>query len=309
VDWDGQDDYVDSDADDADNDDNDDQGSGAEEESGSEEEEEEDEEEDGSEGEDRYACFFLFCVQCDICADTISAPWQSILVNTNTSPLICSPIHSAAFSDEEEEEEEEEHDIAAAVGDSTSNTNTKASAGRAKRPRADLGLLGKGLVAALQASRETGKRQRTDTAHGAQTAANSSGGSTKPTKSAQNKTQSSLPDNFSRVDTDLPDDELRAQFPLFADLKARGGVVDVVLKAGQMLYIPAGWFHEVRSRGAVESCVDGSVDGSVGGSGDQSEYGGHLALNYWFHPPDGASFEAPYTSDFWRKDFEDRMKK
>lgn len=176
-----------------------------------------------------------------------------------------------------------------------------------KRPRADLGLLGKGLLAALQASKEDNnkakkhKKQRTNPAHTAEPASSSSSGggsSAKATKSANAKTPAStLPDNFSQVDTDLPDAELRAKFPLFADLKARGGVVDVVLKAGQMLYIPAGWFHEVRSRGTVESGVD------------ESEYGGHLALNYWFHPPDGASFDKPYTSDFWKKDFEDRMKK
>ena len=31
--------------------------------------------------------------------------------------------------------------------------------------------------------------------------------------------------------------------------------------------MPCGWFHEVRSYG-------------------NSKEGGHLALNYWFHPPD-----------------------
>ena len=46
------------------------------------------------------------------------------------------------------------------------------------------------------------------------------------------------------------------------------------LQAGQMLYLPCGWFHEVRSYG-------------------NSKDGGHLALNYWFHPPDNldTSFE------------------
>ena len=34
-----------------------------------------------------------------------------------------------------------------------------------------------------------------------------------------------------------------------------------VLEAGEMLYMPAGWFHEV------------------------SSVGQHCALNYWFHPP------------------------
>ena len=60
----------------------------------------------------------------------------------------------------------------------------------------------------------------------------------------------------------------------------------MTVNAGEMLYIPAGWFHEVRS---------------VGGGAE-----GHLAFNYWFHPPDGDSFERPYTTDFWQKDWEAR---
>ncbi|CAN0382688.1 unnamed protein product, partial [Hapterophycus canaliculatus] len=33
---------------------------------------------------------------------------------------------------------------------------------------------------------------------------------------------------------------------------------------------------------------------------------GHLAFNYWFHPPDTLSSSAPYESTFWRKDWEAR---
>ncbi len=49
-----------------------------------------------------------------------------------------------------------------------------------------------------------------------------------------------------------------------------------------MLYLPASWFHEVTSYG------------------DQSSEGlGHLAFNYWVHPPSTSDFDAPYTDDFW----------
>ena len=48
--------------------------------------------------------------------------------------------------------------------------------------------------------------------------------------------------------------------------------VECELEAGQMLYLPCGWFHEVRSYGS-------------------SKEGGHLALNYWFHPPDNTDPE------------------
>ena len=52
------------------------------------------------------------------------------------------------------------------------------------------------------------------------------------------------------------------------------------LNAGDMLYLPCGWFHEVQSFGSGEE-------------------GGHLALNYWFHPPDnldcgGQGMHKPY---------------
>ena len=55
---------------------------------------------------------------------------------------------------------------------------------------------------------------------------------------------------------------------------------------GQMLYLPAGWFHE------VTSFSEGPLHST------------HLALNYWLHPPDNldpgpAGFARPYSSSFW----------
>eukprot|EP01062_Namystynia_karyoxenos_P045253 TRINITY_DN33586_c0_g1_i1.p1 TRINITY_DN33586_c0_g1~~TRINITY_DN33586_c0_g1_i1.p1 ORF type:complete len:489 (+),score=90.67 TRINITY_DN33586_c0_g1_i1:72-1538(+) len=53
----------------------------------------------------------------------------------------------------------------------------------------------------------------------------------------------------------------------------------VEINAGELLYLPCGWFHEVTSY-------------SAGGP--------HMALNYWFHPPAAdAPFERPYADDFW----------
>ena len=132
------------------------------------------------------------------------------------------------------------------------------------------------------------------------------------------------PPNFSAVDTSLPLDELAKQYPLYyealtnsrngrkEDVRASVVISDsdssnmnsdihgsaesissdqprsyqVTLTAGQMLFIPAGWFHEVRSTGGGDS--------------------GHLALNYWFHPPDGSDFNKPYLSDFWPNDWRKR---
>ena len=92
----------------------------------------------------------------------------------------------------------------------------------------------------------------------------------------------------SRVDTTLPPKELKNMFPLFDEAKERGAEITVILNAGEMLYLPAGWFHEVQSVGAPPL--------------------GHMAMNYWFHPPDNNQFSKPYCSDFWKKDWEIREK-
>lgn len=90
------------------------------------------------------------------------------------------------------------------------------------------------------------------------------------------------PKSFSRIDTSKDEKEILSKFPEF--VKAKNDMIKVTIKAGEMLYIPAGWFHEVKSKGAT----------------------GHIAFNYWFHPPDQANFNQPYSSDFWKKNFESR---
>jgi lysine-specific demethylase 8 len=49
-----------------------------------------------------------------------------------------------------------------------------------------------------------------------------------------------LTTNSSQVDVDAPD---HTRFPLFGTAQ----YVDCILEAGQMLYIPPGWWHYVRS--------------------------------------------------------------
>ena len=99
------------------------------------------------------------------------------------------------------------------------------------------------------------------------------------------------PNNFSTVPWEVLDDpaELGRHHPLV--LEATAAFCE--LGPGDMLYLPASWFHEVTSRGGE---YDGGDDGG----------GVHLALNYWFHPPDGDSFERPYSTDFWPRDYEER---
>lgn len=109
------------------------------------------------------------------------------------------------------------------------------------------------------------------------------------------------PVNFSRVNTFLLRDpvsrqQLLNEFPQFADAKA----AFCELSVGEMLFLPASWFHEVESFGG--NATDGSE-----GSGASSERG-HLALNYWYHPPDALErFEGPYSSPFWPRDWEMRF--
>ena len=60
--------------------------------------------------------------------------------------------------------------------------------------------------------------------------------------------------------------------------KAR--LAECELAAGEMLYLPCGWFHEV------------------------SSVGFHCAVNFWFHPPDQPVFERPYSAmGFWRREW------
>jgi len=90
-----------------------------------------------------------------------------------------------------------------------------------------------------------------------------------------------VPQNFSAVDLRLSAGDVEASFPGFGQLPRATAVVT----PGRMLYLPAGWFHEVRSQGIAS--------------------GGHLAFNFWFHPPCG-DFDAPYPDGYWANKFNSR---
>jgi len=84
------------------------------------------------------------------------------------------------------------------------------------------------------------------------------------------------PPHFSTVDASRLQD-----FPLFAEATC----VHADVAAGELLFLPAGWWHEVTSWS----------DGSAGSDT-------HLAVNWWFHPPDTADFDKPYSSTLWARD-------
>mmetsp|Transcript_19535 Transcript_19535/g.24144 ORF Transcript_19535/g.24144 Transcript_19535/m.24144 type:complete len:455 (+) Transcript_19535:219-1583(+) len=94
--------------------------------------------------------------------------------------------------------------------------------------------------------------------------------------------------HFALIPPKLLDDKtnLSKHYPDFYE-HAKECIVE--LTAGQTLYIPAGWFHEVTSFSSSDAGTDW---------GDC-----HAAVNYWYHPPDLLDcFEFPYRNEeYWRR--------
>ena len=84
------------------------------------------------------------------------------------------------------------------------------------------------------------------------------------------------PDHFSPVNLDSP--TLYEDYPVMRECEP----IIVELTAGDILYLPASWFHCVWS------------------FADTDDF--HIAVNYWYHVPDQlGSCENPYKDDFWKK--------
>merc|ERR1712048_1342073 len=91
-----------------------------------------------------------------------------------------------------------------------------------------------------------------------------------------------LPDSFCVASTVADPSSTASPAPVTELLRGRHSVAR--LTPGDVLYLPASWFHEVISRG--------------------SDAGGHLALNLWLAPPHAkGSFEAPYEDSFWESKY------
>ena len=89
------------------------------------------------------------------------------------------------------------------------------------------------------------------------------------------------------MDCSQPTSIIAEKFPLFANAIGTDFFVD----AGEMLYLPTGWFHEVTSYSS-NPCAD--------------KLALHMAFNYWFHPPtmlQEADVLEPYEDQFWESDF------
>jgi Cupin-like domain len=91
----------------------------------------------------------------------------------------------------------------------------------------------------------------------------------------------------------------------------------LTIQKGDLLYLPAGWFHEVFSQG-------GNSENDDDDDNDKNNGNLHVAFNYWAHPPDvdedhpatgeatstttrsTLSFDKPYKSQFWQRDWDSR---
>ncbi|KAI0742244.1 cupin-like domain-containing protein [Daedaleopsis nitida] len=113
----------------------------------------------------------------------------------------------------------------------------------------------------------------------------------------EEQAEPSEPPSFSRIPTahlhqffDIP---TTAALPLdfspseFPRLRKAAAPHVIELSAGEMLYLPASWWHEVTSTSAGDAR---GQPPSQAGHGDV-----HMAFNYWFYPPDALDdFDAPY---------------
>mmetsp|Transcript_30213 Transcript_30213/g.49251 ORF Transcript_30213/g.49251 Transcript_30213/m.49251 type:complete len:145 (-) Transcript_30213:219-653(-) len=73
--------------------------------------------------------------------------------------------------------------------------------------------------------------------------------------------------------------------------------LQVSVSGGEMLYLPAGWFHEVSSFGE-EASRDGENEGD-GKEDSALRPPVHVALNYWMYPPAQRDFQTPYVDKYW----------
>lgn len=95
-------------------------------------------------------------------------------------------------------------------------------------------------------------------------------------------------DELNESNAKLVQEITNKHFPNLAKAKS----ITVNIRPNQMLYLPTGWFHEVTSTTDKDTSPDNI----------------HIAVNYWFYPPDGKSFEKPYLDQYWKNDFQ-RTKK
>ena len=103
-----------------------------------------------------------------------------------------------------------------------------------------------------------------------------------------------MPDHFCDMTFPTDSDDPNVVFTSHPHLRQVGCLV-CEIEAGDMLYLPASWFHEVTSYSELPGIDPPDPKQPVKSSQDR----GHLAFNYWMYPPDGESFSQPYLDSFW----------
>ncbi|CCH42220.1 Hypoxia-inducible factor 1-alpha inhibitor [Wickerhamomyces ciferrii] len=96
----------------------------------------------------------------------------------------------------------------------------------------------------------------------------------------------------------IKDDDLRSKITKIAQSKwpnfFKCQKIEVLIKPGDLLYLPAGWFHEVTSYGSNDELNETNED--------KDNDNTHIAINYWFAPPN--DFNKTYKDEYWRQDFQ-----
>jgi hypothetical protein len=115
-------------------------------------------------------------------------------------------------------------------------------------------------------------------------------GKGKANAAAEHHDEDGEPSSFSRIPTSLLHQHLSlpttavsvdSDSSMGFDLSKASTPFVVDINPGEMLYLPASWWHEVTSS-----------------SPDSSKSNVHMAFNYWFYPPDGLKkFDEPYQDD------------
>ncbi|KAI8928475.1 cupin-like domain-containing protein [Entophlyctis helioformis] len=83
-------------------------------------------------------------------------------------------------------------------------------------------------------------------------------------------------------------------FPLLAGATP----VAIDLSPGESMYLPAGWFHEVRSFGKASNNPPAKRKRDEKPSPSPAN-NIHIALNYWLAPPSTSDFKKPYVDGYW----------
>jgi hypothetical protein len=178
--------------------------------------------------------------------------------------------------EDEEEEEEDTAEVDAMWAAITDASFTKLNAVTTSVTTSAASTTSRKRVRPLLMKETTGKKsaKKEDT----KTSAHPNHFSRIPLAELRRKVRSTSPTSLSPEEVlsrvqNLP--EVKNNFPLFSKTK----LCTFELKAGDCLFLPQGWFHEVESLGDDEGDI-------------------HMALNHWFWPPvSGSTRAAPYGKE------------